>query len=39
MFSASFLPSILVPLTGLVFPAIGMALLLLYIEREDPSGI
>ncbi|PPS44248.1 photosystem I reaction center subunit VIII [Chroococcidiopsis sp. TS-821] len=39
MFSASFLPSILVPLTGLVFPAIAMALLLIYVEREDPSGI
>ncbi|MBD2304646.1 photosystem I reaction center subunit VIII [Chroococcidiopsis sp. FACHB-1243] len=39
MFSASFLPSILVPLTVLVFPSIAMALLFLYIEREDPSGI
>jgi photosystem I subunit 8 len=33
--SASFLPSILVPLTGLVFPAVAMAFMLLYIERED----
>lgn len=32
---ASFLPSILVPLTGLVFPAIAMAFLFLYIEAED----
>ncbi|MCG6137594.1 MAG: photosystem I reaction center subunit VIII, partial [Nostoc sp. LLA-1] len=32
---ASFLPSILVPLTGLVFPAVTMAFLLLYIERDD----
>jgi len=39
MFSASFLPSILVPLTVLVFPGVAMALLFLYIEREDPSGI
>ncbi|TVP66457.1 MAG: photosystem I reaction center subunit VIII [Nodularia sp. (in: Bacteria)] len=33
--AASFLPSILVPLTGLVFPAVTMAFLLLYIERDD----
>ncbi|MDB9444862.1 photosystem I reaction center subunit VIII [Anabaenopsis tanganyikae CS-531] len=33
--AASFLPSILVPLTGLVFPAVTMAFLMLYIERED----
>jgi photosystem I subunit 8 len=39
MFSASYLPSILVPLSCLVFPAVAMALLLLYVEREDPSGI
>jgi len=37
--SASFLPSILVPLVGLVFPAVTMAFLFIYIEREDPSGI
>ncbi len=37
--SASILPSILVPLVGLVLPAIGMAFLFLYIEREDPAGI
>ena len=35
--AASFLPSILVPLTGLVFPAVTMAFLMLYIERDDIS--
>jgi photosystem I subunit 8 len=38
-YSASFLPSVLVPVTGLVFPAIAMAFLFLYIEREDATGI
>ncbi|MBW4476544.1 MAG: photosystem I reaction center subunit VIII [Tolypothrix brevis GSE-NOS-MK-07-07A] len=33
--STSFLPSILVPLTGLVFSAVAIALLFIYIERED----
>ncbi len=33
--SASYLPSILVPLVGLVFPAVTMALLFIYIERDD----
>jgi photosystem I subunit VIII len=33
------LPSVLVPITGLVFPAIAMAFLFLYIEREDATGI
>ncbi|MBW4666888.1 MAG: photosystem I reaction center subunit VIII [Cyanomargarita calcarea GSE-NOS-MK-12-04C] len=33
--AASFLPSILVPLTGLVFPAVAMAFMLLYIETDD----
>jgi photosystem I subunit VIII len=37
--SADLLPSFLVPLVGLVFPAVAMAFLFLYIEREDPSGI
>lgn len=32
---ASYLPSILVPLVGIVFPGIGMALLFLYIEEEN----
>ena len=31
------LPSILVPLVGLVFPAIAMASLFLYIEKEELS--
>ena len=33
--AASYLPSILVPLVGLVFPAIAMASLFLYIEKEE----
>ncbi|MGB3495506.1 MAG: photosystem I reaction center subunit VIII [Elainellaceae cyanobacterium] len=33
--AASFLPSIMVPLVGLVFPAVTMALLFIYIQRED----
>ncbi|HEY9815989.1 MAG TPA: photosystem I reaction center subunit VIII [Candidatus Obscuribacterales bacterium] len=37
--AASYLPSILVPIVGLVFPAVTMALLFIYIEREDASGI
>lgn len=32
--AASFLPSILVPTVGLVVPAVMMAFLFLYIERE-----
>ena len=32
--TAQLLPSILVPLTGLVFPAVAMASLFLYIEKE-----
>jgi len=32
--AASFLPSILVPTVGLVFPAVAMAFLFIYIERE-----
>lgn len=35
--AASFLPSILVPLVGIVFPAAAMAFLFLYIEREDAA--
>ena len=35
--SAQILPSILVPLVGLVFPAIAMASLFLYIEKEQIS--
>jgi photosystem I subunit 8 len=33
--AAAFLPSILVPLVGIVMPAAAMAFLFLYIERED----
>nr|YP_010873118.1 photosystem I reaction center subunit VIII [Nemalion vermiculare]WGV34491.1 photosystem I reaction center subunit VIII [Nemalion vermiculare]SCW22925.1 Photosystem I reaction center subunit VIII [Nemalion sp. H.1444] len=33
--TASYLPSILVPLVGIVFPGLGMALLFLYIEQES----
>jgi photosystem I subunit 8 len=33
--AASFLPSILVPLVGLIFPAFSMALFFLYIETDD----
>ncbi|MGF1513228.1 MAG: photosystem I reaction center subunit VIII [Elainellaceae cyanobacterium] len=37
--AASYLPSILVPIVGLVFPAVAMSLLFIYIEREDATGI
>ncbi|MBF2067219.1 MAG: photosystem I reaction center subunit VIII [Calothrix sp. C42_A2020_038] len=33
--AASFLPSILVPLTGLVLPALTIAFMTLYIERDN----
>jgi photosystem I subunit 8 len=33
--AASFLPSILVPIVGLVFPALSMALFFLYVSIED----
>jgi photosystem I subunit 8 len=33
--ASSLLPSIFVPLVGLVFPAITMAALFLYIEKEE----
>jgi photosystem I subunit 8 len=33
--SASFLSSILVPLTGLIVPAVTFAFMLIYIERDD----
>lgn len=32
---ASYLPSILVPLVGLVFPAVALASLFLYIEQDE----
>nr|YP_009294289.1 photosystem I subunit VIII [Palmaria palmata]YP_009739198.1 photosystem I reaction center subunit VIII [Palmaria decipiens]AOM67729.1 photosystem I subunit VIII [Palmaria palmata]QIC19637.1 photosystem I reaction center subunit VIII [Palmaria decipiens]BBI37337.1 photosystem I reaction center subunit VIII [Palmaria palmata] len=33
--TAAYLPSILVPLVGIIFPGLGMALLFLYIEQES----
>lgn len=33
--AASFLPSILVPLVGLVFPAIAMTSIFIYIEKQQ----
>jgi photosystem I subunit 8 len=33
--TASYLPSILVPLVGLVFPAVAMATLFLFIEQDE----
>jgi photosystem I subunit 8 len=33
-FEAAFLPPILVPIVGLVFPAVAMASLFLYIEAD-----
>ena len=35
--AAAFLPSILVPIVGLVFPAISMALWFIYISIDDVS--
>nr|YP_010904014.1 photosystem I reaction center subunit VIII [Caulacanthus ustulatus]WCH57265.1 photosystem I reaction center subunit VIII [Caulacanthus ustulatus] len=35
--TASYLPSILVPLVGIIFPGLAMALLFLYIEGENIS--
>nr|YP_009421255.1 photosystem I subunit VIII [Lepisorus clathratus]YP_009549630.1 photosystem I subunit VIII [Goniophlebium niponicum]YP_009695473.1 photosystem I subunit VIII [Neocheiropteris palmatopedata]YP_010028607.1 photosystem I subunit I [Lemmaphyllum intermedium]QKV46478.1 photosystem I subunit VIII [Lemmaphyllum carnosum var. microphyllum]QKV47183.1 photosystem I subunit VIII [Lepisorus hederaceus]UWK23933.1 photosystem I subunit VIII [Lemmaphyllum carnosum var. drymoglossoides]ASR75127.1 photosy len=32
---ASYLPSIFVPLVGLVFPAVTMAISFIYIERDE----
>jgi photosystem I subunit VIII len=37
--TASLLPSIFVPLTGVIMPAVVMAFLFLYIEHEDADGI
>ncbi|CAM9100659.1 unnamed protein product [Choristocarpus tenellus] len=31
----TYLPSILVPLVGIIFPAIGMGLLFMYIEKNE----
>nr|UIO59380.1 photosystem I reaction center subunit VIII [Chlorella desiccata (nom. nud.)] len=33
--TSAMLPSILVPLVGLVFPAVAMASMFLYIEKEQ----
>jgi photosystem I subunit VIII len=33
--TASYLPTILVPLVGLIFPAIAMASLFVYIEKQE----
>jgi photosystem I subunit 8 len=33
--AASFLPSILVPIVGLIFPAFSMALFFLYTQTDD----
>jgi photosystem I subunit 8 len=33
--AATFLPSILVPIVGLVFPAFAMALFFIYISGDD----
>jgi photosystem I subunit 8 len=38
-YAASFLPTIFVPIIGWVFPAVAMAFLFIYIEREDANGI
>nr|YP_009391997.1 photosystem I reaction center subunit VIII [Periphykon beckeri]ARW60345.1 photosystem I reaction center subunit VIII [Periphykon beckeri] len=35
--TTSYLPSILVPLTGILFPGIVMALLFIYIEQDSIS--
>ena len=35
--AASYLPSILVPLVGLVFPGIAMASIFIYIEKDTIS--
>lgn len=32
--TASYLPSILVPIIGIIFPGLSMALLFTYIEQE-----
>ena len=35
--AAAFLPSILVPIVGLVFPAFSMALFFIYVQIDDIS--
>ena len=36
--TATFLPAILVPLVGLVFPALSMALFFIYVSVDDISS-
>jgi photosystem I subunit 8 len=38
-YAASYLPWILIPVVTWLLPIVGMGLLFLYIEKEDPSGI
>jgi len=33
--SASYLPSILVPLVGIVFPALAMGFFFIFVEQEE----
>lgn len=33
--TASYLPSILVPIIGIIFPGLSMALLFIYIEQDS----
>jgi photosystem I subunit 8 len=33
--AAAYLPAIFVPLVGIVFPALSMAFLFLYIEKDE----
>nr|QCI04146.1 photosystem I reaction center subunit VIII [Antithamnionella ternifolia] len=33
--TSAYLPAILVPLVGIIFPGLSMALLFLYIEEEN----
>ena len=35
--AAAFLPSILVPIVGIIFPAFSMALFFLYVQKDDIS--
>jgi photosystem I subunit VIII len=35
LMTAAYLPSILVPLVGLVFPAIAMTSIFMYIEKQE----
>jgi len=33
-FAASFLPYVMVPMIGMVFPAVAMGLLFIYVEQD-----